>query len=115
MTSAGNARQQRLADQMIRKYGTPAILRRDGGDRSCWAFISDYSPHERMGKLVNQTDRKALISPIGLTADPDSEQDRLVTLDPATGTELETLRIIAPIGKLAPAQIVLYWELQVRR
>ena len=109
------ARQRNIADSMIRKYGALAILRRDSGDRSCWAFISDYSPHERVGKMINQTDRKALISPIGLTADPDSEQDKLVTLDPGTGAERETLRIIAPIGKLAPADIVIYFELQVRR
>lgn len=108
-------RQRNIADNMIRKYGAPAILRRAAGDRSCWAFISDYTPQERMGKLVNQTDRKALISPIGLAADPDSEQDKLVTLDPITGAELETLRIISPIGKLAPAEIVIYFELQIRR
>jgi hypothetical protein len=81
----------------------------------CVAFISDYSPHERMGKVINQTDRKALVSPVGLTIVPDSEQDRLVTLDPVTGLELETLRIIAPIGKMAPAGVVVYWELQLRR
>lgn len=110
-----DARQQGIADRMIRKYGAQAILRRDSGDRSCWAFISDYSPQERLGKLINQTDRKAMLSPIGLTADPDSEQDKLVMLDPITGAELETLRIISPVGKLAPAEIVIYWELQVRR
>lgn len=110
------ARQRSLADAMIRKYGAPAILRRDnGGDRPCWAFVSEYSPHERMGKLINQTDRKALVSPIDLTLDPDSEQDKLVTLDPATGAEKETLRIISPVGKLAPAGTVIYWELQTRR
>lgn len=109
------ARERNLADGLIRKYGALAILRRTTGDRQCWAFISEYSPHERMGKLINQTDRKALVSPIGLTIDPDSEQDKLVTLDPATGAEKETLRIIAPLGKLAPGEIVIYWELQVRR
>ena len=107
-------RQRGLADNMIRRYGAQAILRRDSGDRSCWAFISAYTPLERMGKIINQTDRKALLTPIGLTVDPDSEQDRLVTLDPSSGAELETLRIIAPVGKLAPAEIVIYWELQVR-
>lgn len=110
------ARERAIADGMIRKYGSPAILRREnGGDRSCIAFISDYSPHERVGKLINQTDRKALVSPLGLSIDPDSEQDTLVTLDPATGAELETLRIISPVGKLTPGNVVVYWELQVRR
>ena len=109
------ARERAIAEGMIRKYGAPAILRRDSGDRACVAFISDYSPQERMGKLVNQTDRKALVSPVGLTVDPDSEQDRLVTLDPTTGVELETLRIVSPVGKLTPGNITVYFELQIRR
>lgn len=109
------SRQRSIADQMIRKYGKQAILRRDSGDRSCWASIIEYTPHERVGKTINQTDRKALVSPIDLTIDPDSEQDKLVTLDPITGAEKETLRIISPVGKLAPAEIIIYWELQVRR
>ena len=109
------SRQRSVADGMIRKYGVPAVLRRASGDRSCVVFISDYTPQERVGKLINQTDRKALVTPVGLDVDPDSEQDRLVTLDPLTGAEKETLRIIAPVGKLAPAEIVIYWELQVRR
>jgi len=115
MTAAIDARQRQIADNMIRKYGLAAILRRDSGDRSCWACIIDYSPHEKVGKMINQTDRKALVSAIGLTVNPDSEQDKLVTLDPTTGAEKETLRIIAPIGKLAQAETVVYWELQVRR
>jgi len=109
------SRERGIADGMIRKYGALALLRRASGDRSCWAFISDYSPHERVGKMINQTDRKALVSPIGLDVAPDSEQDNLVTLNPVTGVELETLRIISPIGKLAPGEFVIYFELQVRR
>jgi hypothetical protein len=109
------ARERAIAEGMIRKYGAPAILRRDDGDRPCFAFISDYMAHERVGKIINQTDRKALLSPVDLTVDPDSEQDRLVTLDPVTGAELETLRIVSPVGKLVPGNIVIYFELQVRR
>jgi hypothetical protein len=110
------SRERAIADGMIRKYGAPAILRRDnGGDRPCWAFISNYSPQEKVGKLINQTDRKALVSPTDLTIEPDSEQDKLVTFDPATGLEKEVMRIIAPVGKLAPAEIVIYFELQVRK
>ena len=110
-------RQRNVAHDMIRKYGAPAILRRSGGlgDRGCWVFISDYSPSEKRGQLINETDRRALVSPVGLTDAPDSEQDRLVTLDPATGAEAEILRIVSPIGKLAPGGIVVYWELQIRR
>jgi hypothetical protein len=107
-------RQRNLAHALIGKYGISAILRRSTGDRSCVIFLS-HLPRERQGNLVNQTDRRALLSPIGLTVDPDSELDKLVTIDPETGLESETLRIIAPIGKLAPADIIIYWELQVRR
>lgn len=108
-------RERSIADNMIRKYGAKAVLRRDDGDRPCWVFISNYSAQEKIGKLVNQTDRRALVSPIGLDIEPDSEQDRLVTFDPLSGAEKEVLRIVAPIGKLAPADIIVYWELQVRR
>lgn len=107
-------RQRNVADGMIRKYGAPAILRRDDGDRPCWVFISEYSPSEKR-QLINPTDRKALLSPVGLTLDPDSEEDRLVALDATTGMEKETLKIIAPVGKLAPGGIVIYFELQIRR
>jgi hypothetical protein len=107
-------RQINLAYALIGKYGISAILRRSTGDRPCVVFLSHF-PREQSGNLINQTDRRALLSPVGLTADPDSELDKLVTIDPETGLESETLRIIAPIGKLAPADIVIYWELQVRR
>jgi hypothetical protein len=107
-------RQINLAHAVIQKYGISAILRRSTGDRPCIVFLS-HLPRERQGNLINQTDRRALLSPIGLTEDPDSELDKLVTIDPETGLESETLRIIAPIGKLAPADIVIYWELQIRK
>src|SRR5262245_29862830 len=107
-------RERAIADGMIRKYGRPAVLRRADGDRSCWAFISEYTPQERIGSLKNATDRKALVSAVGLLIDPDSERDTLVTFDPASGAEKPPLRIMSPVGKLAPADIVIYWELQVR-
>lgn len=107
-------RQQNLADAMIRKFGINAILRRSTGDRPCFVVLS-HLPRERQGTLVNQTDRLALVSAVGLATDPDSELDKLVTISPITGLETEALRIIAPIGKLAPDNIVIYWELQVRR
>jgi hypothetical protein len=115
MIKLNDSRRVQMADGVIRRQGGPAILRRDSGDRSCWACILHYKAIERQGNLRNPTDRRALISTIGLTVPPDSEQDKLVTLDPLSGAEKETLRIIAPIGKLAPAETVIYWDLQVRR
>lgn len=115
MISADDARRLKLSDQMIRKYGAQAILRRSTGDRVCWACIVQYTTSEKQGRMINPTDRRALVSAVGLDPPPSSEVDSLVTLDPETGAEKETLRIIAPIDRVAPAQSVLYWDLQVRR
>jgi hypothetical protein len=106
-------RQLGTADYMIRTYGAPAILRRASGDRTCWAFVSQYSPAEQR-HLMNQITSKALVSAVGLDPPPDSEEDRLVLLDPATGTEMETRKIVAPTGELAPAGTVIYYELQLK-
>lgn len=107
-------RARRVAARLIEKYGNPAILRRTAGDRPCVAVIVDYTPLERMGKLINPIDRVALISTIDLTPPPHFGQDTLVTLIKDTDIEDEVLKIVAPPGKLAPGGTVVYWELQVR-
>jgi len=112
MTFAYTATQIK-ADAMIRKYGMTAVLRRVGSpDRQCTVFEDRFSPMERVGKMINPIDRKMLVSPLApdgtqLTPAPDHEVDVLVT---AT----ETLRLIEPAERLAPAGVVLYWTLAVR-
>ena len=105
------------ADRMIKRYGQVAILRRDAGDRDCIFLEMAYTPSEKH-KLQNLTDRKGLVSARDLTIPPDKELDTLVLLDQdtlaTTRTEIETLKIIAPPGKLSPGGTVVYWELQVR-
>ncbi len=102
------------ATRMINKFGTHAILRRATGDRDCIACMVDFLPRSNPGQLRNMPDRTFLVSADGLTVPPDAEQDHLVWTDPETGTQ-EDMRLVAPIGKIAPAGIVLYYELQVRR
>jgi hypothetical protein len=110
------------ADRMIRKWGVPGVLRRASGDRPCWVVIQDYSPIERVGKMIDPVDRLALVSAIErgstnkLLLAPDREQDRLVTFVPGSDplVEDETLRMSAPPGKLAPGNVIVYWELRVR-
>jgi hypothetical protein len=109
------ASRRATATRMITKYGCRAILRRDSGDRDCIACEIMSTPRSHQGELRNMPERTYLVVAEGLTVPPDSEKDHLVWLDPETGTELENMRLIAPIGKLAPAGIVLYWELQTRR
>jgi hypothetical protein len=99
---------------MITKFGAPAILRRASGDRNCIACMVDFLPRSNPGQLRNMPDRTFLVSTEGLTVPPDAEQDRLVWTDPEMGTQ-EDLRLVAPIGKIAPAGVVLYWELATRR
>lgn len=120
-----HAVKRRTADGMIRKYsggGGNAVLRRVGApDRPCSVFILRYTAMERVGKMINPVDRKALVSalaPDGTElADPDQELDRLVTFKvPLANPPVEdkTLKIVQPPDRFAPGNVVLYWELQVR-
>lgn len=103
------------ATRMITKYGCRAILRRDSGDRNCIACEVMSSARSHEGQLRNMPERVFLVAAEGLDLPPDAEKDHLVWLEAGTGTELENLRLIAPIGKLAPAGVVLYYELQAKR
>jgi hypothetical protein len=102
------------ATGIIVKYGARAILRRATGDRDCIAFMNTESPRPRDGQLRNPVDRLVLVVADGLSVPPDAEKDHLILLDPVTAAEVESLRLIAPIGKFAPAGVVMYWELQAR-
>lgn len=109
------AARRATATSMITKYGCRAILRRSDGDRDCIACEVSASPRSHQGELRNAPERIYLVVAEGLAVPPDAEKDHLVWLDPETEEEVENMRLIAPIGKLAPAGIVLYWELQTRR
>lgn len=108
------ASRRATATSLITKYGSRALLRRTEGDRECIAFVKSYS-RPAPGELRNAPERMVLIAADGLDVPPDAEKDQLVLLDPETGDEVESLRLIAPIGKFAPGGVTTYWEVQARR
>lgn len=113
-------RAQRVAHRQIVKFAggfeNNGRLDRGGVLRNCTVAIIDYRPQERDGNLIQWTDRRGLLSPVGLTTDPDSDRDFLIFGKYIAGvwTQLEKLRIAAPPGKLAPAGTVVFWDLQLR-
>lgn len=112
------AAQRLRADRMIARYGSStAILRRGGVDRPCTTVEISYTPVARR-RPTNPTDRQVLISalaPNGSVLDPppNKEQDTLVMFDPNTGLDQE-LRLTEPVGRLAPAGFVVFWDLTVQ-
>ena len=107
----------------LRSTAYLAVLRRQGlADRQCMVVIQEYSAFERIGKMIDPVDRLALVSPfdpntgLPLSPEPSSELDRLVTMKPGTTDVVdETLKIVAPPGKLAPGDVICYWELRIRQ
>ena len=118
-------------DDLIKRYGDLAILRRSGlVDRwvsMMWAAIT---PTERLGMGQNPIDRKVLISALTpdtmLPLDPEPcEKDMLVTLAldengaPTTDTsgapiEDEHLKLFTPPGRAGPSRQQLYWRFSAR-
>lgn len=107
------AARRATATRMITKFGAKAILRRADGDRDCIAVEDNATPRSHQGELRNMPEHTFLVVAEGLDPPPDSEKDHLVWL-PGTPDE-KSFRLNAPIGKLAPAGVVLYYELQTRR
>lgn len=106
------------ADRMIARYGMPsavatAVLRRGSVDRPCVAAEIAFSPKERR-QLVNPTDRRYLVSAESTPVPPDQQLDTFVVKNTVTGADIEVLKIVEPPGKLAPAGIVVFWDLMVR-
>lgn len=108
-------------DNLIRKYGMPAVLRQTGlPDRSISCILGQFSSLERMGSVSNPADMKAIVSSLDPNTDvevkpPPSERDVLVVTR-RDGSEM-LLKIVAPPAYIGPRSVVsqLYWRLQVRR
>jgi hypothetical protein len=95
------------ADDLIVQFGTDAKLRRASGDRPCKVVRIDWRPQDRDGTFIRQTDIRYLLSPLGLSVDPDSEQDRLIV----QGMDLRIV-IATPTE---PANTKVLWDVQARR
>jgi hypothetical protein len=99
-----------------------AALRRTGAqDRACVACVTQFTPVERRGGVVNPEDMKARVSalqPNGvdvLEPEPDKERDRLIVFNP-DGTEQAPYRLVVLPRRQEPMPGVnLFWTLQVRR
>src|SRR6266576_1795697 len=98
-----------------------ALLRRDGVDRACVACVTQFTPRERVGGMVDPQDMKARVSallPDGvtlLTEEPDKERDILIVFN-QDGTEQRPYRIVVVPKRQEPqAGVTLFWTLQVRR
>ncbi len=121
-------RSQHNAARMIARWGRRGALRRVGAkDIAVRIVLIEYSPMERMGKMIDAMDRKALVYGTDLDGEtvlePDPDRDRLITfkVDPFTGLPLspfvddESLKIVQRPGRIAMNGLVVFWRLQVRR
>jgi hypothetical protein len=109
-------RVQAKVDRMIRKFGRTGVLRRDSGDRTIQLVLVNYTASERANSLIQYNDQKAIVSAKDLVVPPDNELDKLVVGAARTfAAPFTTYDIIAPPGKLDPAGVVVYYELQVRK
>lgn len=100
--------------EAIRAAGGPAaLLRRDQIRYPVRVLLINYSVEERQGDLIQQMDRRALLSvrelPQGIV--PNAELDKLVLNDPELG---ETAMRIVTVNRLGPAINYLLYDLQVR-
>ena len=107
------------ADGLIKKFGMAAVLRRASVDRDCWVVVVDEMPSDKSTQLANPTDRKILMSAVGLDQEPpNNEFDQLVTFvqPPApVPVENEVLPMTCPVKKYAPAGVTVLYEFTVRR
>ena len=106
------ARTQKKADNLIRRFGGPGLLRRVGSDdRGCTCVVIEYTPRE--AGLVNDGSRRALVSALDpttrapLAEPPDHELDLLIFAG-------EVLRIVAPDTGPRPSGTVVFHDLEVR-
>jgi len=118
---------QGTADELIKYFGMPAVLRRvstSPTDRPCVIAIIEFNPREQASELANPTDRKIVMSPLdpttGLVMEvpPDDELDALVTFVQPMGAVpvvLEILPLTCKPKMTAPAGVNCLWEFTVRR
>lgn len=106
---------QARAAKLIAKYGMPAKLSRNGVLRDCIVVETGFDPREDRGKLENPTDRVFIVQAKDLQHPPNKEAgDILITFKFPTYTdEDDRLKMRTPAGRLSPANLPIYWEMQV--
>lgn len=106
---------QGRAAKLIAKFGMPAKLSRNGVLRDCVVVETGFDPKEDKGKLENPTDRVFIVQAKDLTIPPNKEAgDVLITYKyPDYTEEDDRLRLRTPAARLSPANLPIYWEIQV--
>jgi hypothetical protein len=98
------------AQNLVAKFGQDAIIRRKGaGDFAVSVVMVEYHQAEKVGKLVQYNDRKAVMSAAGLGFLPiNPETDQLVL------SGQKPMQIVS-VFQVAPGGVDIIFELQVRR
>jgi hypothetical protein len=101
---------QKAAANLISQFGQGAVIRRRNvGDFAVSVVVIEYHLAERVGKLIQFNDRKALLAAQGLPFLPiNVETDQLI-LD----VDSKVLQIVSAF-QVAPGGIGVIFELQVR-
>jgi len=111
---------RRNADRSIVRAGTSGVLRVPGPttgdpwepvegagtDYPVSVVVTEYADRDVDGTLIQQTDKKALISAEGLTIEIDQASELVIAGD--------VYNIIA-IEKIKPADVVVLYEAQIRK
>ncbi len=116
MATFNYVRAREVSDRQIHKHGNPALLRRQSGDRACWAMEAQLTANEKRA-LKNFTTKIFIVSATDLAVPPGKE-DALITfevdaLGQNTTTENPPLRQCAPVNPLTASGYVVYYELTV--
>lgn len=119
MSALSPDRMRQTFDRQVKRIGMRVTLRRATGDRWAWAFFSQWNPRELMGGLIDPLDRLLVVSALGLTIPPDHAVDRVITwqqpYNELRPVQDENLRIMKQAERVAPAGVVIFWKLSVRR
>lgn len=113
-------RMRQDADKAIRDAGTSGVLRAAGAptgdpwnptpgepiDTPVTVAVTEYSDRDKDGTLIKMTDKKALVSAEGLTFEIENADSLVISSD-----EYQ----VVTVDKIKPADVVVVYEIQVRK
>lgn len=97
-----------VADELLEEFGTIGVIKRqDGSEHVVRVALVDYSHYERGSGMIQMTDKRAIVSAVGLTIEPEANEDTLIV-----GGIEHSIRNPMPIK---PADTIVLWEMTARR